>query len=96
MRAASFTARSRSASTTLAGALFTKPGLPSLLFRPSRALRFLSSSFWIRAFSFSRSTSSARGMDTRAAWVMTVTLPLAFSPASESMSATPTTVTSLA
>ena len=96
IRARSFSARSFSASTTWAGALFTKPEFWSLVSSLSSSLRFLSSSFWMRAFSFSRSTSSARGMKIRAAWVVTVTMPWAVMASSLPASATPTTVTSLA
>ena len=69
----SWTERSCYALTTCSGALFTKPGLASLALSFSSSALFFFSSFSRRAFSFSRSTSSARGMDTWAAWVTTVT-----------------------
>ena len=62
----------------------------------SSSARFFLSSFSMRAFSFSRSTSSARGMNSRAAWVVTVTMPWAVMASSLPASATPSTVTSLA
>ena len=71
----SFTARSCSALTTCSGALLTKPGLASLVFSFWSSSLFFFSSFYMRAFYFSRSTSSARGMEIWAAWVTTVTEP---------------------
>ena len=71
----SLTERSRSAATTCSGALFTKPGFCSLASSLSSSARFFFRSFYRRAFSISRSTSSAMGMDSWAAWVTTVTAP---------------------
>ena len=96
MRAASFSARSCSAFTTFSGALARKPGLESLLLSFSSSPLFFFSSLAMRAFSFSRSTSSARGMPMRAAWVMTVTTPRAASSLSLPRPLGPVTVTSLA
>ena len=96
MSALAFSARSRSAFTTASGARETKASFASFLFWASSWARAFSSSFSILARSFSRSTSSAMGMSTRAEDVVTVTMPFALSSASLPAPEMPRTSTSLA
>ena len=81
MRASSLAFFSRSTLTTASGARVTKFWLASFAFCPASCFSALASSFWMRYFSFSRSTSSAMGMNMRALSVMTETMPSVFSGA---------------
>ena len=77
---------------TASGALDMNFSLLSLLSIPASCFSALAFSLAMRASSYSKSTSSASGISTRAAWVMTSTMPFldTSSPGSAS------TVTSLA
>ena len=74
-RAWAFWSFSRSAATTRSGARETKLSLASYFSWLSISYRALASSFSMRAFSASRSTSSAMGMKIFASPVTTFTMP---------------------